>query len=313
MINANVKKGGSFLQRLRKERRTHPALYLLMIPFVLYYILFDYVPMYGVIIAFQDYNVVKGIGGSDWVGLYHFEKFLNSYYFDRLVGNTLAISLLSLIFSFPMPILLALSLNEVRSNPFRRTIQTLSYLPHFISTVVVCGIIRIFFDKDGIMTQVLTLFGMPNRNLLVYPQYFRGIYIGTGIWQSMGWSSIIYIAALSGVSPELYEAATIDGAGRFQKMWHVSIPAILPTIVTMFILNCGRLMSVGYEKIMLLYNENTYKTADVISTYVYRYGLGGSFEYSYTTAISIFTSIVNVVLLTCSNFLSNKLSGYGLW
>ncbi|MBQ6804366.1 MAG: sugar ABC transporter permease, partial [Clostridia bacterium] len=219
----------------------------------------------------------------------------------------------SLIFSFPMPILLALSLNEVRSNSFRRTIQTLSYLPHFISTVVVCGIIRIFFDKDGIMTQVLTLFGMPNRNLLVYPQYFRGIYIGTGIWQSMGWSSIIYIAALSGVSPELYEAATIDGAGRFQKMWHVSIPAILPTIVTMFILNCGRLMSVGYEKIMLLYNENTYKTADVISTYVYRYGLGGSFEYSYTTAISIFTSIVNVVLLTCSNFLSNKLSGYGLW
>lgn len=313
MINANVKKGGPFLQRLRKEMRTHPALYLLMIPFVLYYILFDYVPMYGVTIAFQDYNVVKGIGGSDWVGFHHFEKFLNSYYFDRLVGNTLAISLLSLIFSFPMPILLALSLNEVRSNPFRRTIQTLSYLPHFISTVVVCGIIRIFFDKDGIMTQVLTLFGMPNRNLLVYPKYFRGIYIGTGIWQSMGWSSIIYIAALSGVSPELYEAATIDGAGRFQKMWHVSIPAILPTIVTMFILNCGRLMSVGYEKIMLLYNENTYKTADVISTYVYRYGLGGSFEYSYTTAISIFTSIVNVVLLTCSNFLSNKLSGYGLW
>ena len=313
MINANVKKGGSFLQRLRKEMRTHPTLYLLMIPFVLYYILFDYVPMYGVAIAFQDYNVIKGIGGSDWVGIHHFEKFLNSYYFDRLVGNTLAISLLSLIFSFPMPILLALSLNEVHSNPFRRTIQTLSYLPHFISTVVVCGIIRIFFDKDGIMTQVLTLFGMPNRNLLVYPQYFRGIYIGTGIWQSMGWSSIIYIAALSGVSPELYEAATIDGAGRFQKMWHVSIPAILPTIVTMFILNCGRLMSVGYEKIMLLYNENTYKTADVISTYVYRYGLGGSFEYSYTTAISIFTSIVNVVLLTCSNFLSNKLSSYGLW
>ena len=313
MINVSMKKNDRFLHRLRKEMRTHTTLYLLMIPFVLYYILFHYAPMYGVVIAFQDFNVVKGIAGSDWVGISHFERFITGYYFDRLVGNTLAISMLSLVFSFPMPILLALSLNEVRSNPFRRTVQTLSYLPHFISTVVVCGIIRIFFDKDGLMTQVLTLFGMPNRNLLVYPQYFRGIYIGTGIWQGMGWSSIIYIAALSGVSPELYEAATIDGAGRFQKMWHVSIPAILPTIVTMFILNCGRLMSVGYEKIMLLYNENTYKTADVISTYVYRYGLGGSFEYSYTTAISIFTSVVNVVLLTCSNFLSNKLSGYGLW
>ena len=257
MINANVKKGGSFLQRLRKEMRTHPTLYLLMIPFVLYYILFDYVPMYGVTIAFQNYNVVKGIGGSDWVGLHHFKRFLNSYYFDRLVGNTLAISLLSLIFSFPMPILLALSLNEVRSNPFRRTIQTLSYLPHFISTVVVCGIIRIFFDKDGIMTQVLTLFGMPNRNLLVYPQYFRGIYIGTGIWQSMGWSSIIYLAALAGVDQSLHEAAKVDGATKLQRIWHVDIPAIVPTMIILLIMSVGSIMSVGYEKVFLMQNDRS--------------------------------------------------------
>lgn len=313
MMNSRLGKKDSFSHRLLKEMRARPWLYLLAIPFVLYYILFHYVPMYGIVIAFQDYSIKNGIVGSEWVGFTHFRTFFESYYFTRLVGNTLAISIYTLIFSFPLPILLALSLNEVRSNGFRRTVQTLTYLPHFISMVVVCGIIRIFFAKNGIMTQFLTLFGMPNRNLLVYPQYFRGIYIGSGIWQNMGWNSIIYIAALAGVSPELYEAATIDGAGRFQKMWHVSIPAILPTIVTLFVLNCGRLMSVGYEKIMLLYNENTYKTADVISTYVYRYGLGGSFQYSYTTAISIFTSIVNVILLTFSNFLSNKLSGFGLW
>ena len=269
--------------------------------------------MYGIVIAFQDFQVTKGIAGSSWVGLKHFKDFVTGYYFERLIGNTLGISTSYLLFSFPMPILLALSLNEVKSSGFKRTVQTLTYLPHFISMVVLCGIIRIFFAKDGIMTQFFTLFGVPNRNMLVYPEYFRGIYIGTGIWQGMGWSSIIYIAALTAVNPELYEAATIDGAGRFRKMWHVSIPAILPTIVTLFILDCGKLMSVGYEKIMLLYNENTYKTADVISTYVYRYGLGGSFQYSYTTAISFFTSIINVILLTVSNFLCKKASGTGLW
>jgi putative aldouronate transport system permease protein len=268
--------------------------------------------MYGVINAFKNSNIVRGIIRSPWVGLTHFEKFVLDPYFWKLVRNTLLISFYGLVWGFPVPIILAILLNEVRNKRFSKIIQNISYLPHFISTVVVCGMIVNFLATDGLFHQLVRFFGGTPRPYLMFPQYFRTIYTASGIWQSMGWNSIIYLAALSTIDEEMYEAAVIDGANRWHKIWHITLPSLAPTISVLLILNLGRLMNVGYEKIMLLYNGSTYETADVISTFVYRRGILGA-DFSYATAVGLVQAVISVILIVSSNKVSKKLSETSLW
>ncbi|MEI7027079.1 ABC transporter permease [Paenibacillus sp. y28] len=284
---------------------------IFFIPFC-YYALFHYWPMYGILIAFKDYNIVKGITGSPWVGLQHFEKFMQDAYFWKLVRNTLLINVYGLFWAFPAPIILALLLNEVKHRVFKRVVQSISYLPHFISTVVVCGMIVNFLSTDGLVNQLLKWLGMEPIKFLMLPEWFRTIFIASDIWQNVGWGSIIYLAALTAVDAELYDAANMDGAGRWRQLWNVTLPGITPTISIMLILNLGRLMSIGFEKIILLYNGSTYETADVISTFVYRRGLLGS-DFSYATAVELFQAVVGLVLLYSANRISKKISQTGLW
>ncbi len=287
-------------------------LYLIfLIPFI-YYIVFQYWPMYGILISFQDYNVVKGISGSPWVGFKHFEKFLFDDYFWTLVRNTLLINIYNLLWGFPAPIILAILLNELRSERFKKVIQNISYLPHFISTVVVCGMLVNFLSSDGLVNQIVKFFGGESIQFLMYPQYFRTIYVASGIWQSVGWNSIIYLAALTGIDAEMFEAALIDGANRWHRIRYITLPSIAPTISIMLILNLGRLMNLGHEKILLLYNGSTYETADVISTYVYRRGLLGN-DFSYATAVNLFQAVVGVILVSASNQISKKVGETSLW
>lgn len=287
-------------------------IYLMALPMLAYYIIFHYGPMYGAVIAFKNFSPMKGIMGSPWAGFVHFQSFFDSVYFFRVVRNTLLINLYSLLFGFPAPILLALLLNEIRQRSFKRLVQTVSYLPHFISIMVVCGIIIDFTGRNGLINDILVLFGAERFNLLAKPELFRAIYVGSDIWQSVGWGSIIYLAALSGVDAEQYEAATIDGAGRFRKIWYISIPGILPTIVILLILRMGSMMNVGFEKIILLYNAGTYETADVISSFVYRKGLL-EFNYSFSSAVGLFNSFINFSLLLSANWISRKLNETSLW
>jgi putative aldouronate transport system permease protein len=268
--------------------------------------------MYGAVIAFKNFVPARGILGSPWVGLKHFKDFFGSFYFSRLLKNTFLISFWSLVFGFPAPILFALILNEVRGKLFKRVSQTLSYLPHFISLVVICGLIRDFCSESGLIGQLAAMFGGVPGNLLARAENFRAIYVGSGIWQGLGWSSIIYLAAISGVDLELYDAAIIDGAGRFRRIIHITIPCILPTIIILFLLNIGGILNVGFEKIILLYNAGTYSTADVISTFTYRRGLLES-NFSYSTAVGLFNSVVNFVFLVTANTISRKLSETSMW
>ena len=279
---------------------------------VLYYAIFCYGPMYGVLISFKDYKIAKGVWGSPWVGFKWFEKFLTDPYFWKLVRNTLLLNIYGLIFGFPIPIILALMLNEVTHTKFKRVIQTVSYLPHFISTVVVCGMLTNFLSLDGLINQILAFFGLEKVLFLMEPKYFRTICTASGIWQSCGWTSIIYLASLTAVDQEIVEAAMIDGANRWQRICHVTLPAIVPTISTMLIMQVGKLMTLGYEKIILLYNGSTYETADTIATYVYRRGILNA-DYSYSTAVGLFQSVVSVILLVLANRLSKKISETGLW
>lgn len=287
-------------------------LYLIfLIPFI-YYIVFQYWPMYGILISFQDYNVVKGISGSPWVGFKHFEKFLFDDYFWKLVRNTLLINVYNLLWGFPAPILLAILLNELRSERFKKIIQNISYLPHFISTVVICGMLVNFLSSDGMVNQILKQFGKESIQFLMYPQYFRTIYVASGIWQGIGWNSIVYLAALTGIDSEMFEAALIDGANRWHRIRYITLPSIAPTISIMLILNLGKLMNLGHEKILLLYNGSTYETADVISTYVYRRGLLGN-DFSYATAVNLFQAAIGVILVSVSNQISKKIGETSLW
>lgn len=285
----------------------------MVLPVLAYYIIFCYGPMYGAIIAFKNFDISKGIWGSDWVGAKHFVDFFNNVHFSRLLKNTFLISFYQIFWGFPAPIIFALLLNEIRHNKFKRVVQTATYLPHFVSMVVICGLIQSFVGRDGIITDILVSFGMERTNMLLKPEYFRTIYVSSEIWQQVGWSSIIYLSALSGIDQQLYEAATVDGAGRFKQALHVTLPGILPTVITMLILRLGQVMSVGFEKIILLYSPITYETADVISSFVYRKGLGESFQYSFTTAVGLFTSLINLLLVVISNKMSKKISGTGLW
>lgn len=311
-VSGGTKMKKSFGVRLKEDIVRNRVLYIMVLPVLIYYILFAYLPMYGITIAFQDYDPALGYTGSPWVGLQNFKDFFKSVYFLRILKNTLHISLASIIFGFPAPIILALLINEVTSKKYMKTVQTITYLPHFISLVVVCGIIKSFTGTNGIITQIVSKFTNDSTSLLMKPNAFVPVYIISEIWQGIGWGSIIYIAALAGVDTQLYEAASLDGCGRLRQVLHVSIPGILPTIVIMLILRMGSVLNVGYEKIILLYNPSTYETADVISTFTYRKGLQ-EFEWSYGSAVGLFNSAINVIFLLGTNMLSRKLTESSLW
>ncbi|MFY9280026.1 MAG: ABC transporter permease subunit [Caldicoprobacterales bacterium] len=302
----------SFRARLVKDWQRNKIIYLIALLCLSYYFIFCYAPMGGIMIAFKNYRPARGIWGSDWVGLKYFKQFFSSHYFGRLLRNTLLINFYDLLFGFPAPIILALLLNELVSQRFKRTVQTVTYLPYFISQVVICGILLDFLSYEGLINQVINMFGIEKTIFMQDPKYFRTIYVASGIWQGVGYGSIIYLSALSGVDPQLLDAAAIDGCNRFQRVWHVTLPAILPTIIIMLILRVGSIMNVGFEKIILLYNESIYETSDVISSFVYRYGLLQG-NYSYSTAVGLFNSIVNFVLLILVNYVSKKVSDISLW
>lgn len=287
-------------------------IYLLALPVLAYFIIFHYIPMGGLLMAFQSYSPRLGIWGSKWVGFENFQNFFDSYYFTRLVRNTFLISFYDLLLGFPIAIILALMLNEVRSKPFKKTIQTVSYMPYFISTVVVAGILIDFCKTNGALNDIVTMFGGERMNLLGDPKLFRPIYVGSNIWQRTGYNSIIYMAALSSIDQTLYEAATIDGANRWRQTWHVTLPGIASTIVITLILRIGSIMNVGFEKVILLYSPSTYETADIISSFVYRKGIIEA-DYGYSTAIGMFNSVINFVLIIGANALSKKYSETSLF
>lgn len=307
----------SYFGRLRKDLVKNRSAYLLFLPVLAFYLVFCYKPMYGLIIAFKDFTPFKGIVGSPWAdqfGLEHFISFFDSVYFGRLIKNTLVISITNLLVTFPAPIILALLLNEVRSKKYKSLLQTLTYLPHFISMVVICSMVRMFVDYNGFITQVLSALGLLDGalSMLSNKDYFVPIYVTSGLWQTIGWSAIIYISALSGVDQELYEAARIDGANRWKQTIHITLPAIMMTIIMMFIMRIGTIMSIGYEKIILLYNPGIYETADVISSYVYRKGLLEA-NWSYAAAVGLFNSVINLFLVVTANKITKKVTDMGLW
>lgn len=288
-------------------------LYLMLLLPIVYYILFKYMPMYGTLIAFKKFSAKKGIWGSAWVGFKNFDKFLSDPYFYKLVRNTLLINLNNLLFAFTSSIIFALLLNEMKHKWYRKIVQTVSYLPHFISTVVVCGLVTNFTRTNGgIINDLIDLLGGERISFLNHAEYFRPIYVISEIWQHMGWNAIIYIAALLSIESQLYEAASIEGANRFQKMIYITLPGIASTITIMLIMRIGHLISLGYEKVLLLYSGSTYETADIISTYVYRRGLMTA-DFSYGTAIDLFQTLISLILVTSTNWFGKKIGGTGLW
>jgi putative aldouronate transport system permease protein len=306
VLQANKK---SALRRFLSSWR----LYVCLLPAVVYLFMFNYMPMYGVIIAFKNYRPGSGIWGSSWVGFKHFSQFVNSIQFPILMRNTFLLSAYSLIFGFPIPIALALMLHEVKNLPFKKIVQNATYIPYFISTVVLVAMIINFTSVDiGIINTFIKWFGGEPRDFMGKSEYFRSLYVISGIWQSMGWNSIIYFAALAGVDPQLYEAAEIDGASRLQRIWHINLPGIAPTIIMLFILNCGSLLNVGYEKVFLMQNSLNIDVSEVISTYVYKVGLLGA-KFSYTSAIGLFNTVINFALLLIVNFISRRVSDVGLF
>ncbi|WP_218092944.1 ABC transporter permease [Paenibacillus solanacearum] len=296
-----------------KSIRKNWELYALFTPVLAYFIVFEYAPMYGVQIAFKDFIATKGIWGSPWVGLKHFQRFFDSFYFWRLIRNTLGIGLYQLVVGFPVPILLALMINEVRSSKFRRFIQTITYAPHFLSTVVVVGMIMMFLSPQGGMINLLIqAFGGQPISFMTEPGWFKSVFVLSGVWQQMGWSSIIYLAALAGVDPQLHEAARVDGAGRLKRIWHINLPHLMPTIVVLLILNVGSILGVGFEKVFLMQNNLNMEASDVISTNVYRSGILGA-QYSFSAAVGLFNSVVNFIMLITVNRIARKLSETSLW
>jgi len=302
----------SVRSRFLREMTKNGQLYLIALPVIAYYVLFHYAPMYGAQIAFKDFSPAGGIAGSPWVGFKHFEDFFGSIYFIRVLKNTLTISITSLVFGFPAPIILALLINELRSRKFSRTVQLITYMPHFISMVVICGMILEFTSQSGLISVVLSWFGIPARTMLNDAGLFVPIYVISGIWQGVGWGSIIYLAALTGIDQELYQAASIDGAGRWKQTLYVTLPGLMPTIIVLLILRAGNILSVGAEKIILLYNPSIYETSDVISSYVYRRGLLNA-DWSFSSAVGLFNSVVNFILVASVNWLARRTSDTSLW
>lgn len=307
-INGGTAKG---LRALLKFR----WYYYMMVPGLVYYFLFEYLPMYGIVIAFQDFSLGKGILGSTWVGIKHFAKFFSLPNAWPIIRNTILINVYELAFSFPAPIVLALLFTELKSDRYRRIAQTISYLPHFISSVIVIGMVVNFLSpSSGVINHILVrVLGFKEPIFfLSKPEWFRPVFIATGIWQGVGWGTILYLAAIAGVNPELYEAAEIDGANRFQKILYVTLPAMFPVIVTLFVLNLGGMLSVGAQRIILMYNPLIYETADVINTYVYRRGILGA-DFSFATAVGLFQSVIGLILVVGANKIARTVSETSLW
>lgn len=287
-------------------------LYVLIAPATLYYLICHYWPLYGLQIAFRNYKPKLGIAGSPWVGMQHFTRFVTGPNFASLMRNTLSISLSNLLIGFPIPIILALTINEIRGRRYKKFVQTVSYAPHFISTVVMVSMLTIFLNVNtGIINKLIGAFGMGPYDFLGTAEWFTAIYVVSDIWQSMGWNSIVFLAALSGIDTSLTEAAMVDGASRMQRIWHINLPCILPTVMIMFILNSGKVMSVGYEKAYLMQNALNLSHSEIISTYVYKVGLINT-QYSFSAAVGLFNSICNVALMVLVNFISKRVSDVGL-
>ena len=302
----------AFAVRLKKDFIRYRYIYLMLLPVVIYYAVFCYGPMSKIVIAFQNFKPALGISGSKWVGMKYFIDFFTGPYAWRLIRNTLLLNILQIILAFPVPIILALLINEIQCRPYKKLVQTVSYMPHFISLVVMCSLLLTFSRSDGIFNDFLALFGVERSNLMANAKLFRPMYVLSGIWQEAGWGSIIYLATLSTIDPGLYEAVTIDGASRFQRMLYVSFPGLVPIIIVQLIMRVGNILTMGFEKVFLLYNPLTYDTADIISTYIYRQGLELT-NYSYGTAVGLFNSAVNLLILVLANRLSRKATGESLW
>ncbi len=306
---ATPKEEKSFFQKLRPNF----DLYLFVLPGIVITFIFHYIPIYGVQIAFRDFSARKGIWGSNWVGFEHFIRFFNSAYFTKLLWNTFILSLYSLVAGFPIPIILALLLNSFRHKRYRKVIQTVTYAPNFISTVVMCGMLLLFLSpRVGIINSLMDLFGVEPINFMAKQSLWRHIYVWSGIWQGTGWASVIYFAALSAVSPEYHEAAIVDGATKLQRIWHIDIPFIIPTATILLILNCGGILSVGFEKAFLLQNDLNLGVSEIISTYVYKMGLVHN-DMSFSAAVGLFNSVVNSILLITVNWFARRVSDNSLW
>ncbi len=313
VVKNGLKQKKHWWQLLFENIRSHPLLYLMALPVLAWMAIYQYGPMYGVLIAWKRYVPARGILGSNWVGWKNFTDFLGDPYFFRVMRNTLSINFWLLVIAFPAAILFALLLNELRMPRLKKTVQMVTYMPHFISSMVVCGLAVDFLKSDGLITYFLHhLLGFPRENMLSIPEYFQPIYVAIQLWQETGWDSIIFVAALSSIDPTLYEAAIMDGAGRLKRAWYVTIPSIMPTVVILLILRIGNMMSLGWERIILMYNPMTYETADVISSYVYRRGLI-QFDYSFSTAAGLFNSVINFMLLILANTISRKVNETSLW
>lgn len=310
MLIQKVSRPARWQKQLRRVLASW-QLYALLIPTILYLVLFNYVPIYGVQIAFRDFRGSQGIWGSKWVGLKHFARFIQYPNFWPILRNTLVISLYSLS-TFPCSVILALLFNELDNRYFKRTVQMAAYAPHFISMVVVCSMLTLFLNRNGLINNLLALVGVQRTDYLTYPEYFASIYVWSGVWQSVGFGTVIYMAALSSVPGELIEAAYIDGASRLRIVWHINIPTILPTIVTMLILRCGSILNVGFEKVLLLQNALNLEASQVVSTYVYDLGIQKA-QYSYSSAIGLMNTVVNVLMLMIVNQISRKITKVGLW
>ncbi|MGX7031068.1 ABC transporter permease [Vagococcus zengguangii] len=305
----SVSKLGEKWKLIKKNRQ----LYWFILPAFLVILIFSYIPMYGIIIAFKDYVPALGIWGSPWVGFKHFQRFFDSYYFWDLLKNTLGISLYSLIVGFPLPIILALALNELKDGKFKKITQTVTYAPNFISVVVMVGMIVAFLNPStGLINHVLDFLGFERMDFMSDPKWFKTVYVLSGVWQSTGWSSVIYLAALSGVDPELHEAAVVDGASRLRRIWHINLPTIRPTMVILLIMSVGSIMSLGHEKILLMQNPLNLESSNVISTFVYQQGLLDA-QYSYATAVGLFNSVINAILLISVNKVADKLNETSLF
>ncbi len=303
----------SRITRISEHLRNEWQLYVMLLPTIIWFIVFLYKPMYGLQIAFKDFSIFRGVAESPWVGLEHFHTLFGSDQFLRAVKNTIIISLLSLCFGFPMPIILALMFNEITHQFFKKTAQTIVYLPHFISTVIIAGIVMTAFSPSaGIVNTFLQWLGFDSIYFLIKPEWFRPIFIGSGIWQEAGFSSIVFLAAIAGVSPSLYESAVVDGASRWQMVWKITLPSILPTIIIMLIIRIGNLLEVGFELIILLYQPSTYETGDVINTLIYRQGLQGA-QYDLVAAAGLFNAVVAFVLVMTANTISKRYTRTSLW
>lgn len=314
MLSETSKKGKvqSQLSNVIAWKRCY-QLYLMLLPALIYIVVFKYWPMYGVQLAFKKYMPVLGISNSPWVGLKHFQDFFRSYQFDRVLSNTLILSFYELLVGFPIPILLALLLNQVQNKRRRSILENIFYIPHFISVVVLVGMINVFFShSNGLINNLIASFGGTRKNFVGMSSAFRHLYVFSGVWKNAGWNAIIYIAALTGIDPGLYEAATIDGAGRWQKIWNIELPAILPVISMMFIMSMGNIMSIGFEKAYLMQNSLNSSTSEIIATYVYKVGLL-QVKYDYSTAVGLFNNIINIALLVTANKLSQRLTNNSIW